>query len=93
MNDDDGDNPYRCSPAALQSALVFRDQQHILLTSLSERYYSEMAYTTYAHTTSFFPTSPTSPNAFAIFTHAQSPRENYALYEDLRQVFGNRNGT
>lgn len=51
-----------------------------------------MAYTTYAHTTSFFPTSPTSPNAFTIFTHAQSPRENYALYEDLRQVFGNRNG-
>lgn len=51
-----------------------------------------MAYTTYAHTTSFFPSSPTSPNAFSIFTHAQSPRENYALYEDLRQVFGNHNG-
>lgn len=51
-----------------------------------------MAYTTYAHTTSFFPTSPASPNAFTIFAHAQSPRENYALYEDLRQVFGSHNG-
>ncbi|KAI6152150.1 hypothetical protein BKA82DRAFT_124699 [Pisolithus tinctorius] len=51
-----------------------------------------MAYTTFAHTTTFLPTSPASPNAFTIFTHAQSPRENYALYEDVRQVFGNRNG-
>ncbi|KAL4076094.1 hypothetical protein J3A83DRAFT_4370293 [Scleroderma citrinum] len=54
----------------------------------------EMAYSAFAHTSTFslFPNSPASPNAFAIFTHAQSPRENHAMYEDLRLVFGNNNG-
>jgi hypothetical protein len=39
---------------------------------------------------SFFPTSPASPNAFSIF--AQSPREAHATYEDLRRVLRPSNG-
>ncbi|KAG6336695.1 hypothetical protein ID866_2402 [Astraeus odoratus] len=51
-----------------------------------------MAYTTLEHTFSLFPTSPASPNAFSVFMHAQTPRENHTMYEDFRQVFGNNNG-
>lgn len=40
--------------------------------------------------TSFFPTSPASPNAFSIF--AQSPRETHATYEDLRHILRPSNG-
>ncbi|KIM90924.1 hypothetical protein PILCRDRAFT_811420 [Piloderma croceum F 1598] len=38
--------------------------------------------------TSFFPTSPVSPNAFSAF--AQSPREAHATCEDLRHVLRGR---
>ncbi|KIJ70079.1 hypothetical protein HYDPIDRAFT_104754 [Hydnomerulius pinastri MD-312] len=51
-----------------------------------------MAYTTINTGFSLFPASPASPNAFGIFTHAQSPRDNHIMYEDFRQVFGSTNG-
>lgn len=53
-----------------------------------------MAYSAYAHTSTFslFPASPASPHAFAVFTHAQSPRENCIMYEDVRRVFSSNNG-
>ncbi|KAF8076515.1 hypothetical protein FPV67DRAFT_1664777 [Lyophyllum atratum] len=36
---------------------------------------------------SFFPSSPTSPNAFNLFIpSSQSPRDTHAAYQDLRQV-------
>ncbi|KAH7916165.1 hypothetical protein BJ138DRAFT_1109072 [Hygrophoropsis aurantiaca] len=52
----------------------------------------EMSFTTLNTPFTLFPTSPASPNAFAIFTQAQCPRDNYVMYEDLRQVFGSTNG-
>ncbi|KAH7921369.1 hypothetical protein BV22DRAFT_991935, partial [Leucogyrophana mollusca] len=51
-----------------------------------------MSFTTIDAPFTLFPTSPASPHAFAIFGHAQSPRDNHAVYEDLRQVFGPTNG-
>ncbi|KIJ20274.1 hypothetical protein PAXINDRAFT_166372 [Paxillus involutus ATCC 200175] len=51
-----------------------------------------MAYTAINTGFSLFPASPASPNAFTIFTHAQSPRENHVLYGEFRQVFGSTNG-
>ncbi|KIL00603.1 hypothetical protein PAXRUDRAFT_821504 [Paxillus rubicundulus Ve08.2h10] len=41
---------------------------------------------------SLFPASFGSPNAFAILTHAQSPRDNHIVYGEFRQVFGSTNG-
>ncbi|KAF5388222.1 hypothetical protein D9615_000514 [Tricholomella constricta] len=35
---------------------------------------------------SFFPTSPTAPNAFGLFITSQSPRDAHATYQDLRQA-------
>ncbi|KAG1752667.1 uncharacterized protein EDB91DRAFT_1293653 [Suillus paluster] len=53
-----------------------------------------MAYTTYNANTHFsvFPSSPASTNVFAIFGHAQSPRDNHIMCEDLRKVFSSNNG-
>ncbi|TCD60186.1 hypothetical protein EIP91_010600 [Steccherinum ochraceum] len=39
-----------------------------------------------AQTYSLFPTTPSSPNAFSMFSSAQSPRETHMMYEDLRQA-------
>lgn len=39
-----------------------------------------------AQTYSLFPTTPSSPNAFSMFSAAQSPRETHMMYEDLRQA-------
>ncbi|KAH7923551.1 hypothetical protein BV22DRAFT_1036182 [Leucogyrophana mollusca] len=51
-----------------------------------------MSFTTIDAPFTLFPTSPASPNVFAIFGQAQSPRDNHMMYEDLRQVFGSTNG-
>jgi hypothetical protein len=53
-----------------------------------------MAHTTYNVNThlSVLPSSPASPNAFALFGRAQSPRNNHIMCDDLRQVFGSNNG-
>jgi hypothetical protein len=52
-----------------------------------------MAYTTSNKNTCFsvFPSTPASTNAFALFGHAQSPRDNHLMCEDLRKVFGSTN--
>ncbi|KAG1866494.1 hypothetical protein DFJ58DRAFT_742992 [Suillus subalutaceus] len=49
-----------------------------------------MAYTTSTKNTHFaiFPSAPASTNVFALFGHAQSPRDNHIMCEDLRKVFG-----
>ncbi|KAH7918537.1 hypothetical protein BV22DRAFT_976919, partial [Leucogyrophana mollusca] len=51
-----------------------------------------MSFTTIDTPFTLFPTCPASPNAFAIFAQAQSPRDDHIMYEDLRQVFGSSNG-
>ena len=33
------------------------------------------------------PTAPAAPHAFALFAPAQSPRETYAMYDDLLDIF------
>ncbi|KAL7282877.1 hypothetical protein ACG7TL_002291 [Trametes sanguinea] len=43
-----------------------------------------MSYATFAPSYTY--TSPASPNAFSLFTSAQSPRDTYHTYEDARQV-------
>lgn len=45
-----------------------------------------MSYSNINTSYNFFPTSPSSPNAFNLFISSQSPRDTYAIYEDLRQV-------
>ncbi|KAG2349025.1 hypothetical protein BDR05DRAFT_956399 [Suillus weaverae] len=52
-----------------------------------------MAYTASNKNTHFsvFPSSPASTNAFVLFGHAQSPRDNHLMCEDLRKVFGSTN--
>ncbi|KAI0347156.1 hypothetical protein BDW22DRAFT_1480831 [Trametopsis cervina] len=35
----------------------------------------------------FFPTAPSAPHAFNIFSLSQSPRETHNLYEDLQNAF------
>lgn len=45
-----------------------------------------MSYTTINTPYTLFPTSPSSPNAFSLFTYSQSPRDTHVTYEDLRQV-------
>ncbi|KAI8974200.1 hypothetical protein BD414DRAFT_424557 [Trametes punicea] len=49
-----------------------------------------MSYATFA--SSYTYASPASPNAFALFTSAQSPRDTYHMYEDARQVLRPSNG-
>ena len=49
-----------------------------------------MSYTTFAPSYSY--SSPASPNAFALFSAAQSPRDTYHMYEDARQVLRPSNG-
>ncbi|KAI0068764.1 hypothetical protein BV25DRAFT_1910512 [Artomyces pyxidatus] len=53
------------------------------------RPFTAMAYSNTASYT-VFPSSNTSSNAFALF--GQSPRDNYAMYDDLRQVLRPSNG-
>ncbi|KAI0052980.1 hypothetical protein FA95DRAFT_1048767 [Auriscalpium vulgare] len=55
--------------------------------SLSPSY--TMAYSSMT-STAIFPSSSASSNAFALF--GQSPRDNYAMYEDLRQAVRPSNG-
>ncbi|KAG2757381.1 hypothetical protein P692DRAFT_20712296 [Suillus brevipes Sb2] len=45
-----------------------------------------MAYSTSNKSTCFsvFPSSPASTNVFALFGHAQSPRDNHLMCEDLK---------
>ncbi|KAI0796311.1 hypothetical protein BC629DRAFT_285563 [Irpex lacteus] len=38
----------------------------------------------------FFPSTPSAPHAFNLFAFSHSPRENHAVYEDLRDVFRGR---
>ncbi|GLB33925.1 hypothetical protein LshimejAT787_0108090 [Lyophyllum shimeji] len=45
-----------------------------------------MSYSNVNSYSSFFPSSPTSPNAFNLFIASQSPRDAHATYQDLRQV-------
>ncbi|KZT26864.1 hypothetical protein NEOLEDRAFT_1061817 [Neolentinus lepideus HHB14362 ss-1] len=43
-----------------------------------------------AHSTStfsLFPISPAAPGAFALFATSSNPRENHALYENIRVAF------
>ena len=49
-----------------------------------------MSYTTFSPSYSY--SSPASPNAFALFSAAQSPRDTYHMYEDARQVLRPSNG-
>ncbi|KAI0355182.1 hypothetical protein OH77DRAFT_1403710 [Trametes cingulata] len=49
-----------------------------------------MSYTTFAPSYTY--SSPASPNAFALFSSAQSPRDTYHMYEDARQVLRPSNG-
>ncbi|KAI0668313.1 hypothetical protein C8Q78DRAFT_1139895 [Trametes maxima] len=49
-----------------------------------------MSYTTFAP--SYTLSGPASPNAFALFSTAQSPRDAYHMYEDARQVLRPSNG-
>ncbi|KAL7282869.1 hypothetical protein PYCCODRAFT_1435839 [Trametes coccinea BRFM310] len=49
-----------------------------------------MSYATFAP--SYIYTSPASPNAFSLFSSAQSPRDTYHMYEDARQVLRPSNG-
>ncbi|OBZ70086.1 hypothetical protein A0H81_09942 [Grifola frondosa] len=51
-----------------------------------------MSYATVAPAYTLFPTATTSPNAFSIFAASQSPRDTYAMYDDLRQVLRPSNG-
>ncbi|PSS35450.1 hypothetical protein PHLCEN_2v1605 [Hermanssonia centrifuga] len=46
-----------------------------------------MSYAASAQTFALFPSSPTVPNAFNIYTFSQSPRENHAMVEDLLSIF------
>ncbi|KAG6911208.1 hypothetical protein DXG01_003075 [Tephrocybe rancida] len=45
-----------------------------------------MSYSPTNSYSSFFPTSPASPNAFNLFITSQSPRDAHATYSDLRQA-------
>ncbi|KAI9069448.1 hypothetical protein FKP32DRAFT_1586838 [Trametes sanguinea] len=49
-----------------------------------------MSYATFAPSYTY--TSPASPNAFSLFSSAQSPRDTYHMYEDARQVLRPSNG-
>jgi hypothetical protein len=53
-----------------------------------------MTYATYSANTHFSVSlsTPASPNASALFGHAQSPRGNHVMYDDLHQAFGSNNG-
>lgn len=51
-----------------------------------------MSYSANSPAYTFFSTSPASPNAFALFTSTQSPRDTYHMYEDARQVLRPSNG-
>ncbi|KAH9893432.1 hypothetical protein C8Q73DRAFT_791286 [Cubamyces lactineus] len=51
---------------------------------------SKMSYTAFAPSYSY--SGPASPNAFALFSSAQSPRDTYHMYEDVRQVLHPSNG-
>ncbi|KIK42542.1 hypothetical protein CY34DRAFT_63079, partial [Suillus luteus UH-Slu-Lm8-n1] len=48
-----------------------------------------MAYSTSNKSSCFsiFPSSPASTNVFTLFGHAQSPRDNHIMCEDLSKVF------
>ena len=50
-----------------------------------------MSYTAFAPS-SYSYSCPASPNAFALFSSAQSPRHPYHTYEDARQVLRPSNG-
>ena len=50
-----------------------------------------MSYTAFAPS-SYSYSGPASPNAFALFSSAQSPRDTYHMYEDARQVLRPSNG-
>jgi len=51
-----------------------------------------MSYTTIAPTLTLFPTATTAPNALFLFPASQSPRDTYAMYEDLGRILRPRNG-
>ncbi|KAI1791614.1 hypothetical protein LXA43DRAFT_888983 [Ganoderma leucocontextum] len=46
-----------------------------------------MSFSTKSPAYTFFPTVPSAPNGFTLFTSIQSPRDTYNMYEDARQVF------
>ncbi|KAI0664260.1 hypothetical protein C8Q70DRAFT_1049764 [Cubamyces menziesii] len=52
---------------------------------------AKMSYTAFAPS-SYSYSGPASPNAFALFSSAQSPRDTYHMYEDARQVLRPSNG-
>lgn len=49
-----------------------------------------MSFATFAPSCTY--SSPASPNAFSLFTSAQSPRDTYHMYEDARQVLRSPTG-
>lgn len=51
----------------------------LIVSDLRAMSYSNTSY-------GFFPSTPSSPNAFNLFIAPQSPRDTHATYEDLRQV-------
>ena len=51
-----------------------------------------MSFSTNSTAYGFFPTAPSTPNAFALFASTQSPRDTYNMYEDGRQVLRPSNG-
>lgn len=51
-----------------------------------------MSYAAFAPARAYTYSAPASPNAFALFASAQSPRDTYHTYEDARQVLRPSNG-
>ncbi len=45
-----------------------------------------MSFSTNSTSYGFFPSAPSAPNTFALFTSSQSPRDTYHMYEDARQA-------
>ena len=48
---------------------------------------SKMSFSASSPSYTFFPATPSAPNAFSLFGSIQSPRDTYNMCEDARQAF------
>ncbi|EJF58040.1 hypothetical protein DICSQDRAFT_173406 [Dichomitus squalens LYAD-421 SS1] len=66
--------------------------QSIRLRYTTNHHPSTMSYSTISPAYTFYSSAPSGPNAFALFSATQSPRDTYTMYEDASQALRPSNG-